>query len=204
MRSCLLFVCALLTAMLAACQPISPASFADEVAVPASVPDTSFAPTGIVAVDALATTIATRDNTAFASAIRYTDIPCSNAEGLGGPPRCPEGQPEGTVVSVLPIVESELYFVDAESLDPVQMLDLDPLYAVYEAPETTTSVYAFPELEVDWPLARYVLVYPHGSHPGAVVSMFVTGDGEIMRVVYRFGGVDDAIPQGVTPMYSLR
>jgi len=203
MRISLALLLALLLAALAGCQPISPEPLTESEATTIEVAGNSFAPTGIAVVDALAHTIATKDLAAFADAIHYTEIPCTNAEGLGGPPPCPEGQPEGTVVAVLPIVESHLHFADAANLNPVMMLDLDPLYAVYEAPDVTTSVYAFPELEIEWPVARYVLVYPHASHPNAAVSMMVTAEGKVMRSVYHHGGLGDALPDAVTPLYQL-
>ena len=200
MRFSIAFLFVVLLAAVAGCQPISTETLLNDGGTIAAA-QSGFAPTGIPVIDELANVIAAKDVAGFKKSILYTAIPCTNAEGLGGPPPCPKGQPEGTVVEVLPIVESSLHFADAENLNALMMLDLDPLYAVYEAPDVTTSVYAFPELGIAWPVARYVLVYPHASHENAAVSMMVTAEGKIMRSVYHFFGIDEAVPAGVTPLY---
>lgn len=200
MRSHIALLLIVLLVALVGCQPISPETILNgRTALPVS--KGGFAPTGIQVIDDLANIIATKDLAGFESSILYTNIPCTHAEGLGGPPPCPEGEPEGTVAAVLPIVESHLHFADAENLNAVMLLDLDPLYALYEAPDVTTSVYAFPELRIEWPVARYVLVYPHGTHPNVAVSMMVTAEGQIVRIVHHFGGVEEAVPDAVTPIY---
>lgn len=201
MRTHIVFLPILLLFALAGCQPISRDAFPQAgTTIPASYSEST--PTGITQVDNLINIIATRDSDQFANAILYTRIPCSNGAGLGGPPACAAGQPEGTVVAVLPIVEAHLYFVDAEHLNPASMLDLGPLAAVYEAPDVVTSVYAFPELEIDWPVARYVLLYPHASNPNLSVSMLLTQEGQIMRSVYHLGSVEAALPGGVSLLYA--
>lgn len=204
MRPRLLLLFALVF-IVAACQPISPEAPPASGTVPAAPnqsagTEANTAPTGIPEVDSLAALIATGDQEAINAQVHWTSIPCSNAEGLGGPPPCPEGVAEGTRLDVLPIVESHLYFVDTFQIDA------DPLLAVYEAPDVTTSVYAFPELDIDWPVARYVMIYAHRTMPAAI-SLLVTDEGKIMRVVFQMvdpsASVADVLPEGAQVLYQV-
>ena len=52
-----------------------------------------------------------------ASLVSYTTTACTIADGLGGPPKCEDGEAEGTLVEVLPVLGGEGTFSRSESIE---------------------------------------------------------------------------------------
>ena len=65
--------------------------------------------------------------------IRLTQTKCTFAEGLGGPPKWRRVNRKDLIVEVLPIIDSEGYFLRKDELESWDGLDVSALFAVYEA-----------------------------------------------------------------------
>jgi hypothetical protein len=105
--------------------------------------------------------------------IQFTEAKCTHAEGLGGPPKCREGEAEGTPMEVLPFLGSEGSYLRREEIGNWQGIDVSALYAVYEV---SSDVLA----EEYFPAGEYVLVLI-GTENGFPVALRVI-DGRIVRV----------------------
>jgi hypothetical protein len=75
--------------------------------------DAGGSPSAPDSVQAAVDAIEDGDADALASQARFTAIGCTTADGLGGPPKCEPGQPEGTEVEVLPAAACEGYYIKA-------------------------------------------------------------------------------------------
>jgi hypothetical protein len=100
--------------------------------------------TGIADVDEVLAAVESGDAQALRDLIRFTMVGCTNADGLGGPPKCREGEAEGTLVNVLPFLGPEGgFFYEAEiaSFQPMEVLGI---YAVYSVSDSAYSEEAYP------------------------------------------------------------
>ena len=113
------------------------------------------------------------------SLIELNDSQCTNADGLGGPPKCNEGEPEGSMVRVLPIMGPEGHFIRESEIESwVEQLEVTELYAIYEV-----SVKAYSD--ENYPVGDIALVFI--GEPNTVNITFQIKDGRIVRVDYGFG-----------------
>lgn len=164
----------LLTWMLFACSPMATAT---QAAVP--TPTEEFHPlttrTGIEDVDNILATVASGDVEALRSLIQFTDTSCTRAEGLGGPPKCREGEVEGTPVEVLPIFGPEGHFFHKEEIERWTGVEATGLYAIYEVASEVVS-------EADYPAGKYAVMFLDKENE-AVISLRVNS-GRIVRVDY--------------------
>jgi hypothetical protein len=131
--------------------------------------------TGIEEVDKILDVVASGDIQMLLSLIQFTNTRCTTAEGLGGPPKCREGEAEGTPVEVLPILGSEGYFFYREDIDEWSGINANGLYAVYEVSPEFVS-------EPDYPSGKYVVMFVDQKN-ATVVSLRVD-QGKIVRVDY--------------------
>src|SRR5829696_4352728 len=67
--------------------------------------------TGVEVVDKVLAAVARGNTEELRSLIQYTAAPCTTAQGMGGPPKCNEGEPEGQMLQVLPFLGSEGSFI---------------------------------------------------------------------------------------------
>lgn len=63
--------------------------------------------TGIQEVDAVLDAVESGDPQKLRDEVHYSTLACKTVNALGGPPPCQEGEAEGTLVEVLPILGSE-------------------------------------------------------------------------------------------------
>jgi hypothetical protein len=63
--------------------------------------------------------------------LTFTRAECTQREGLGGPPKCREGEAEGTTVEVFPILGPEGAYLRREELGRWPGLKVSGLHAVY-------------------------------------------------------------------------
>ncbi len=111
------------------------------------------------------------DAEAVQNLVQLTDVACTTAQGLGGPPSCAEGQAEGTVISVLPVSAQTGGYLTAENLPP-QIANAG-LYAIYRVPDNA--------MRNDYiPPGEYGLMFLRRNPPPATFTIFVT-DGRIVR-----------------------
>jgi hypothetical protein len=117
-----------------------------ETSTPTPPPDVS-GPTGIPEVDAAIKAVLNGDAEALDGMVALQETECiATQEGLGGPPRCTEGEVAGTVVQVFPVAYCEGTF----SRDPGPVLadfvsKAKSLHSVVEAPDE-------PRVEPYWPV----------------------------------------------------
>jgi hypothetical protein len=79
--------------------------------------------------------------------VRFSALPCTNAEGLGGPPKCIAGEAEGTLVDVLPVLGPEGHHRRRSDFSSWPGLDDAQLYAAFRTPESTYTDEFFPRGE---------------------------------------------------------
>lgn len=135
--------------------------------------------TGITGLDAVLDAIASRDPQAIAGRMQALSTPCMTVEGLGGPPRC-DGLPEGTVVTVFPLLGAEGTFAPEENmLDVAQRLEIAGLFGIYQVTTGPSAEEAY------WPSGEYGVVLV-GSGQVPAYTLIVQGD-RIVRIVYHLG-----------------
>jgi hypothetical protein len=103
--------------------------------------------TGIADIDAVLATLESSDPQELRDLIHFTTVACTNAEGLGGPPKCRENEAEGDLVNVLPFLGSEGYFLRESELSSFPGVNVVGLYAVYAVSDSAYSEEAYPKGE---------------------------------------------------------
>jgi hypothetical protein len=186
MRTKILAVCSLFLAIsLSAC-----ASLADSAVDAAPSPlsgesvvgteEAGFYPlstrTGIADVDAVLAAVESGDPQQLRDLIRFTTVGCTKAEGLGGPPKCQDGEAEGTPVEVLPFLGSEGHFLRAADVSNFPGVNVTGLYAVYKVSDSAYS-------EEAYPVGEYAVMFVGDENqPGIVIQI---RDG-IVRIDYLY------------------
>lgn len=108
--------------------------------------------------------------------LQYTRTPCANIEGLGGPPRCPDGVEEGTIVEVFPMLGSEGSFVKPEEMENVLSNTLvKNLHAVY-------VVTAGPNDEPFYPTGDYAMLFERDLNDYPLPIVLHVTNGKIVRM----------------------
>jgi hypothetical protein len=110
----------------------------------------------------------------------YLEIGCTTQDGLGGPPKCQEGELEGTAVEVVPFLGPEGHHSRKSDYTNWQGPDVLGLLAVYKNSPGTYSVPAYPAGE-------YSLVFLLGSGPEKIILQIQ--EGKIVRYDYHLGGL---------------
>jgi hypothetical protein len=87
---------------------------------------------GINVIDAFLDALATENVGAMLALVSYQEMGCIlEAEGIGGPPICEEGEPEGTVLQVLLAASCEGYFMRRENVEQAFINLVGRDWAVY-------------------------------------------------------------------------
>jgi len=100
--------------------------------------------TDIADVDEVLAAVESGDVQALRNLIRFTTIGCAKAEGMGGPPKCREGEAEGTLVNVLPLLGPEGSFVHESDLSTFAPMKALGIFAVYSVSDSAYSEDAYP------------------------------------------------------------
>jgi hypothetical protein len=138
--------------------------------------------TGISEIDPVLAAVESRDPQKLRDLIQYTSAPCTWKDGLGGPPKCRQGEVEGTMLEVLPYLGSEGSFIRKSEIDNWPGIDASALYAVLGIAENAVrEQYYLPGDYVAFFLQK-------GDQPG--VGLHIT-DGRIVRVDTMFNGSSD-------------
>lgn len=140
--------------------------------------------TGNPDVDPILADVASGDPDQVRSLIRYTSAPCTRAEGMGGPPKCREGEAEGTLLEVLPMLDSEGGFFRKEEIGNWKGIDPVSLYAVYQVSSNALN-------EQYYPQGDYIAFYKAGEDQTAVALHIA--DGGIVRVDNVYGVFPDSL-----------
>lgn len=132
--------------------------------------------TGIAELDTIIETALSGDSAGLRSLIEFTPAHCTNAEGLGGPPKCLPDEPEGALVEVLPFLGPEGNFIRRSDMEDWNGVQVESLYAVYEVSDAAYS-------DENYPRGEYALVFL--TDLGASIALQVT-KGRIVRIDYGF------------------
>jgi len=131
----------------ASAEPVAPTATQPVPTAPVETGGPEYYPlstrTGIPDVDAVLAAVESGDPQALRDLVRYTTVGCTNAEGLGGPPKCREGEAEGTLVNVLPFLGSEGHFLHESELSSFPGVNVIGLYAVYVVSDSAYSEEAY-------------------------------------------------------------
>lgn len=130
--------------------------------------------TGNADVDAIIAAVENGDLRQLQGLIRFTAIPCTRAEGLGGPPKCEVGEAEGTAHEVLPILGPEGHFMREADLAGFQGLSVVGIHAVYRLSDSAYS-------EEAYPAGEYAVAFIGGENQPDVVLHIRGG---IVRIDY--------------------
>lgn len=178
-QSWLFFLSTLLITGLAACAPVTPAS--PETAPPSepAQPAAGFYPlttrTGIAEIDDVLQVVASGNVEELRSLIQFTNTKCTQQDGLGGPPKCREGEAEGAPVEALPFLGSEGSFLRKDEFENWQGVDVSGLYAVYEdSPEVYADEY--------YPAGEHTVLLV-GKRDAEPIALRISG-GRIVRIDY--------------------
>jgi hypothetical protein len=128
---------------------------------------------GIEEIDHVLSAVASGDLQMLRSLVKFTTGKCTLGEGLGGPPKCREGEVEGTLVEVLPFLSSEGSFIRRDEIENWQGIEVSGLYAIYRVSAAVTYEEYYPAGEV-----AIIFVAPENR---PAVSLRI-GDGGIVRV----------------------
>ncbi len=96
---------------MAACSPVTPATQEPAATPQSTSPNEAYysltVETGVEQVDRVLEAVASGDPQALRAVVEFTEAICTQGDGLGGPPKCRQGEAEGTSMEVLPFISSE-------------------------------------------------------------------------------------------------
>lgn len=173
--------------VLAACSPAIPTM---EQATPSLEPtsDEPYHPlttrTGIEEIDRVLAAVASDDQQALLSVVQFTKAECTHAQGLGGPPKCREGEEEGTSMDVFPFLGGEGSYLRKDEIGNWHEIDASALYAVYEvSPDVHGEEY--------FPVGEYVIILVDSTN-GEPVALRVA-EGGIVRVDFLYVPIPETL-----------
>lgn len=182
----------LLALGLFACAPVTPAAQEEPAASPEAVPGENYYPlstrTGIAHIDQILAAVASGDSQNLHPRLEFFEAECTNADGLGGPPKCREGEAEGTPVEVIAFLGSEGGHIRKDEIDIWTGVTASGLYAVYEVNTAAVSS------EQYYPVGEYVILLVNGRDLHATALRI--GERGIVRVDTIF----DASPENLNAM----
>jgi hypothetical protein len=132
---------------------------------------------GIKEIDNVLSAVASDDLQLLHSLVNFTTAKCTLREGLGGPPKCREGEAEATSVEVLPFMGGEGSFIREDEIENWQGIEASGVYAIYRVSADVKSEEYYPAGEI-----AIIFVAPENRPP---VSLRI-GEGTIVRVDYIF------------------
>jgi hypothetical protein len=107
--------------------------------------------------------------------VRLISTACTTADGLGGPPKCREGEKDGDIVEAFPVSNGEGHHIRPDDFRRVFDFSVRGLMAVYRVPDDA--------YERDyWPAGAYGIVFTSedGGHPHTIIA--IVEGGKIVRL----------------------
>ena len=135
--------------------------------------------TGWPDLDAIIDAVLAHDAEAQRALTQYTRIGCTHADGLGGLPKCAEGEAEGTLLEVVPFLGSEGHHQRRADYETWAGPDVLGLLAVFRVGPEAYSDEAYP-------VGEYALVFLD-ANGASDITVQVQG-GRIVRFDYGFPG----------------
>lgn len=112
--------------------------------------------------------------------LQWLNTPCTTADGLGGPPKCPAGTADGTSVEVFPLGGPEGHFADRASISDVLEFTVKSLYAV-----TRVSPDAYSD--ASWPRGQYALIFDRDVNDYPTPVTVIVDGGKVVRMDFGVG-----------------
>ena len=128
---------------------------------------------GIDELDQIIQIVLDGDMVALRSLIQFTQAGCTFEDGLGGPPKCEDGEHEAETLEVLPFLGPEGHFIRKENIDSWVGIDASDLYAVYLVSD---SAYSDPL----YPSGKYAIAFINEA--GFMITTLQIVEGQIVRV----------------------
>lgn len=135
--------------------------------------------TGRQDLDEIIDVVLAHDVKGLRSLTAWTVVGCTHTDGLGGPPKCEDGETEGTEVAVVPFFGPEGHHLRPVEFETWPGPDALGLLAVYRVSEQAYSDEAYPAGE-------YAIVFLEAG--GATVVTLRVQEGRVVRFDYAFGG----------------
>ncbi|MGE3962456.1 MAG: hypothetical protein AB7F65_12315 [Dehalococcoidia bacterium] len=153
-------------------------------AAPSAPPSQDARRSGVAELDSILEAVESRDVLALGALAEVQEIGCTTAEGLGGPPKCEDGMPEGSVLRVFPTASCE----GAWTNTPTQALGT----FAYDAAGAWGVLQVQGEVVTDgWPSPEYLIVFHSTTVGEDWASYLEVADGRITRLVQGCGGTLD-------------
>ena len=148
--------------------------------------------TGNMDVDAVIAAVESEDPGQLQALIRFTTIPCTKAEGLGGPPKCEADEAEGTPLEVLPFLGPEGHFMREADLADFPGVSVIGIYAAYQLSDSAYS-------EESYPAGEYAIVFI-GSDNQTHIVIHIRGG--IVRIDYLYPptSIDETIQRDASEL----
>ncbi|MDX1436076.1 MAG: hypothetical protein R3335_04655 [Anaerolineales bacterium] len=198
--SLILMLLILAQAVLTACTPvegvfevdIQPASQVQQIQAAETTPEFVVGPAPLEEAKAIALAMLGGSITNVIEYVELVKIPCTTSDGLGGPPQCAEGEPEGTEVAVFPSGGAEGSFVRQEDLEESLAfnLTLKKLYAVYKV---TPSPY----LESYFPPGEIALLFERELNDFPIPITALIQNGKLVGLNFGIGVSPEDILKGI-------
>lgn len=135
--------------------------------------------TGLPEIDTIIATMLAGNPQEELKLLQFSKLACTRADGLGGPPKCTEGEAEGTIVEAFPFLGPEGHHARRSEIENWQSLQASGVYAVYRVSEKVYSDEAYPAGE-------YAIVFLIENKDYLVTAQ--VKDGKIVRLDYILGG----------------
>lgn len=168
------FIITILIVTITACQPALVEEAADTlVTQPENTQEPTMPPTNaytnVPEVDEAIAIILSNNLADKRTIVEYTTVGCTNADGLGGPPKCEAGVAEGTAITYFPVLgPGEGHPVLPGNIDQTLDFTVTELAAVYRpSPETYRSP--------DYPIGEYSLVFARTGDETPVTVQLTNG-----------------------------
>jgi hypothetical protein len=129
--------------------------------------------TGIQEVDRVLAAVAGGQADEFSSLLHHATVPCTTKDGLGGPPKCRDGEAEGTPVEGLPFISSEGVFRRKDDITGTFRLQEEALYAIYRVSGNALN-------EEYYPPGKYMVVFTPDENGD--ITILRIDEGGIVRV----------------------
>ena len=129
--------------------------------------------TGVEELDRVIRIVLDGDLNALRSIVLYTRAECTFEDGLGGPPKCREGEVEGQTVEVLPFKGPEGHFIRKEDIGTWTGIRAADVYAVYAVPDTAFT-------DPNYPDGAYAVAFI--DEGGSTIITLQIRGGQLVRV----------------------
>ncbi len=134
--------------------------------------------TGIAGIDTVIDTVLAGDQNDVSHLLQFIQLACTHADGLGGPPKCEDGETEGTVVSVFPFLGPEGHHMRYSDLGDWVGIPATGVYTVYRVSPGAYS-------DEFYPAGKYAVVFIT-TEESLLIAVQVT-DGKIVRIDNKLG-----------------